>query len=174
MTLRKPLYSPRCGDIWRLCDGRCFVVDYVGTLATGITFRDGDRQAGFQYTSRMSKWIKDSGGQLISTFEEAPLSWNCDDRGWTKEISKKEPSREQSVSFLVEVVQEANRQAFLLHTIPDIKAWRERETDAGRPAMLHSFFKVLDVCRVCRGSGFGFEGSPCATCAGVGRWTEKR
>ncbi len=104
MIDRKPLYSSRCGDIWRLGDGRCFVVDYVGPLAVGITFATGER-VGFHYRNDMARWIKDSGGKLVSAFEETPLPWNCDARGWTKDRQSKTPTAEQSHSFLMARIQ---------------------------------------------------------------------
>ena len=96
---RKPLYDPLCGDVWQLGDGGAFVVDYIDGLQIGTTFLDGARK-GCNYRNAYSSWLKREKGQLLSSFEQRPLPWNCDDRGWTKDRKAKHPTGEQSVSFL--------------------------------------------------------------------------
>lgn len=89
---------PLAGDVWRLKDGRAFVVDYKDSFQTGITFEDGRRQA-CGYTRTFELFVQD--GQLISTFEERPYP-ACDERGWTR--STDSCTGEESVAFLKEVL----------------------------------------------------------------------
>jgi hypothetical protein len=102
-TKRQPLYFPLCGDIWLLSDGRKFVVDYHDPFSTGLTFDDGE-QIGFRYTQTMAEFITRNSGALISAFEDAPLSWNCDERGWTRDPKSQIPDVDQSVSFINRIV----------------------------------------------------------------------
>lgn len=99
MTTRKPLYNPLCGDVWQFEDGQAFVVDYKDPFTTGMTFLDGSRR-GCGYTEHFAAWVKRQKGKLISSFEQRPLSWNCDERGWSKNFKEKVPTGDQSVSFL--------------------------------------------------------------------------
>jgi hypothetical protein len=96
---REALYHPLCGDVWRLDDGEAFVVDYKDGLMMGMTFLDGS-QRGVKYTNAFAAWVKRRNGKLVSSFEQRPLPWNCDERGWTKNHSEKTPTGGQSVSFL--------------------------------------------------------------------------
>ena len=99
MTTRNPLYDALCGDVWQLDDGRTFVVDYKDSLTTGITFLDGSRE-GHGYTQYFGDWVKGQKGKLISSFEQRPLPWNCDEQGRSTNCKEKVPTGDQSISFL--------------------------------------------------------------------------
>ena len=83
-----PAGNPKCGDIWRLKDGRFLLVDYKDPFTTGVTFSDGKR-AGFPYTEGYASFLSLNEGMLI-TQKEWP--WSEDD--------KEHPTLDEAIAFL--------------------------------------------------------------------------
>lgn len=62
---------------------------------------------------------------------------------------------------------------------PEIKSWREKQQNAGRPSGLEDFFRAHGLCFSCKATGtdltpVGWEGEtplyePCQVCCGTGR-----
>ena len=78
--------NPRCGDVWRLKDGRYAVVDYKDPFVTGFTFSDGEKvtsRGGQKYTEGVRQFLEQQQAVLLSAFEELPYPVGVDHQGWT-------------------------------------------------------------------------------------------
>jgi hypothetical protein len=100
-----PQGHPRCGDVWRLPDGRHLLVDYKSSLQTGLTYDDGERR-GCYYTDTFESLLgygfyQQAKATLVSRFEDRPFPW-CDAKGWSREEDK--PTLQDSLNFLQAVL----------------------------------------------------------------------
>lgn len=102
--------SPRCGDVWRLNDGRYVVVDYVDGLCNGVTFSDGEKvlaRGSHKYTEGVRVFLERHQAELISAYEDRAYPCGVDDRGWTDSKYKPDTADRdgsRSVGFLKEVL----------------------------------------------------------------------
>lgn len=101
---------PLCGDVWQVEKDLFFVVDYNDSFSTGLTYSDG-KQRGFSYTSGYAEYLRSNRAILISTKEEKILPFSCDERGWTSNPNCPNYSKEKSMEFLNERIQECCKNA---------------------------------------------------------------